>query len=118
MGRHVVVTFKCAHCRKGIGRAKFTCLKASPEKPYQTKSCGCKERECFERYHRTNAAKTETIEARRIFESYAIHRAQVTAERFGITVYHANFVWQRWCRRLEVNLRVIGRTSTSSAKCR
>ena len=43
----------------------------------------------------------ETVTARRIFESYALDKAKRTAKRFGISVYEANFIWQRWCRRLE-----------------
>ena len=101
IGRHIAVKFKCAHCMKGIGRAKFSCLKAAADKKYQTKSCRCQEEECFDRYHRTKAASTETVVARRIFESYALEGAKKTAKRFGISVYTANFVWQRWCRRLE-----------------
>jgi hypothetical protein len=101
IGRHVAVEFACAHCKNGIGRAKFSCLRASDEKKYQTKSCGCLERECFDRYYRTKAASTSTIKARRIFESYALDGAKKTAKRFAISVYEANAVWQRWCRRLE-----------------
>ena len=101
IGRHIAVKFKCAHCKKGIGRAKFSCLKASADKKYQTKSCGCEERACFDRFHRTKAASTETIVARRIFESYALEGAKKTAKRFGVNVYEANAIWQHWCRRLE-----------------
>jgi hypothetical protein len=43
----------------------------------------------------------ETITVRRIFESYALDKAGKTAKRFGISVYLANAVWQRWCRHLE-----------------
>ena len=101
IGRHIAVTFKCAHCKRGIGRAKFSCLKASADKKHQTKSCRCEERACFDRFHRTKAASIETVVARRIFESYVLDKARKTAERFGISVYTANVVWHRWCRRLE-----------------
>jgi hypothetical protein len=101
IGRHIAVKFRCAHCEKGIGRAKFRCVKASADKKYQTKSCGCEERARFDRFHRTKAASTETIVARRIFERYVLEGAKKTAKRFGIGVYEANAIWQHWCRRLE-----------------
>jgi hypothetical protein len=36
-----------------------------------------------------------------VFECCATESTDVAAQRFGISAYLANFVWQRWCRRLE-----------------
>src|SRR3981081_1672198 len=59
LGRHMAVTFACAHCKEGraataemqwqsgkngVGRASFSALKATSKKKYQTQSCGCLER--------------------------------------------------------------------------
>jgi hypothetical protein len=101
MGKHVAVRFKCAHCVHGVGRARFSYLRAGFEKRYQTKSCGCKKKACFERFHRTRASRVSLTKIRKVFVSYSTESALIAAGLHGISKYQANFCWQRWCRQLE-----------------
>jgi hypothetical protein len=101
IGRHIAVLFKCAHCEYGIGRTRFSHLKAPDYKKYQTKSCGCLKRKRFDDYHRAKADDMHPTLVRSIFDSYCVKFAEETAETFGISVYVANYAWQRWCRTLE-----------------
>lgn len=100
IGRHIGVWFTCAHCTKGIGFATFSALKAGRDSKFQTKSCGCLKHAAFSRFHMTKANRMETKLVRRVFISYASNRA-ATPARFDITIYVANYAWQRWCRRLK-----------------
>jgi hypothetical protein len=101
MGKHVAVRFKCAHCVHGVGRTRFSYLKAGLGKRYQTKSCGCKKKACSERFHRTRASRVSLTKIRKIFVIYSTESAPIAAGLHGISTYQANFCWQRWCRRLE-----------------
>jgi hypothetical protein len=101
MGRHVAVLFKCAHCPNGIGRARFSCLKADSNKHYQTKSCRCKEGQRFDSYHRRKAGQLNIKTVKAIFECCVMEGLDIAANRFKISKYLANFAWQRWCQFLE-----------------
>jgi hypothetical protein len=101
IGRHIAVRFQCAHCKDGVGRIRFSHLKATPDKEYQTKSCGCLKRARFDQFHRDWASRMYLSKARQIFTSYSSKPARETATTFGITSYVANYAWQRWCRVLE-----------------
>jgi hypothetical protein len=124
LGRHIAVTFACAHCKEGraataemqwqsgkngVGRASFSALKATSKKKYQTRSCGCLERASFERLCGAYATVVSIPQRREIFESYAQDGALRTAKRFAINKYEANFVWRRHCKYLEKKPRVIRR---------
>jgi hypothetical protein len=101
IGRHIAVLFQCAHCESGIGRTRFSYLKASSARKYQTKSCGCEKRRCFDRFHRAQVARMDRSTIKDIFISYSTKYAKETASIFKISKYVANYAWQRWCRTLE-----------------
>jgi hypothetical protein len=101
MGRHVAVLFKCAHCKNGIGRARFSCLKAGEDKKHQTKSCKCRKEARFWSYHTKAAALLSLAQARQIFNSYCLVGSKKTSEAFAISVYLSHFVRLRWRRLLE-----------------
>jgi hypothetical protein len=101
IGRHIAVLFHCAHCESGIGRTRFSYLKAPAKRKYRTKSCGCEKRRCFDRFHRAAAARISPSGIRAIFTSYCTRYAKETAKALKINKYEANYAWQSWCRRLE-----------------
>src|SRR5260370_27753772 len=86
IGRHIAVKFRCAHCKHGIGRTRFSHLKASANKKYQTKSCGCLKRRGFDDYHRAQADDMHPALVRSIFDSYHPKFAKETASTFAINV--------------------------------
>jgi hypothetical protein len=114
-GKHLSVTFQCAHCVQGIGRTRFSYLKADPRKRYQTKSCGWEKKACFERYVLAGCSELSDIKAMNVFASYCIEEQTQAAERHQISVYVASLPGTGDVRSWQHCTRPIAMTSTPPA---